>query len=157
MSNVTHDQACEFNLLRRFLRPETQATLDTKDLSSCKHNNNPPAEGYDFILHVGAGRPGGLHVERLGHKSGYYNPDVDGKYAPVIDSTVPALSPDESQADVFEQERLGSKGKESKKNRGFGKEYDEFSEELTTKIDVDSLIQSLNTEGFLVSPHETIT
>ncbi|KLO16061.1 peptidase C15, pyroglutamyl peptidase I-like protein [Schizopora paradoxa] len=46
----------------------------------------PPDDGYDFILHVGVGRRGGLKIEQLGHKYGYYQADADGKLAPIVPS-----------------------------------------------------------------------
>jgi pyroglutamyl-peptidase len=44
----------------------------------------PPPEGYDFVLHLGQGRQGGLSIVQVGHKSGYLDPGVDGEGAPDI-------------------------------------------------------------------------
>ncbi|KZT39021.1 peptidase C15, pyroglutamyl peptidase I-like protein [Sistotremastrum suecicum HHB10207 ss-3] len=41
-----------------------------------------PEKGYDFIMHTGVGRPGGLRVETRAHKAGYQKPDAEGKLAP---------------------------------------------------------------------------
>lgn len=44
----------------------------------------PPDDGYDFILHVGVWINGGLKIEQLARKFGYYLADAEGKLAPVV-------------------------------------------------------------------------
>ena len=114
---------------------------------------DPPADGFDYILHIGAGKRGGLRAEKLGHKSGYYNKDANGEYAPVINPANTQIRPVrvEDEADRFERERLGDANKDNVENRGFGKGYEGLEEELRTEIDVDTLIQSLKADGFSVS------
>lgn len=108
----------------------------------------PPESGYDFILHVGAGRNGAACLEQIGHKSGYFAPDVRGKYAPIIpQSQVSAKSV--SEAESFERERLGSNAKlaNGKETRGFGIGYEVFPEELHTEVDVNAVIAGLKDSG----------
>ncbi|TFK66235.1 peptidase C15, pyroglutamyl peptidase I-like protein [Pluteus cervinus] len=91
----------------------------------------PPADGYDFILHVGVGGKGGLKVERLGHKSGYQGSDAAGKMAEVV-----AREPYNE-----------SKGEKEKVIRGFGVGYEGFEQEIHTGINVDKLVASLKESG----------
>ncbi len=44
----------------------------------------PPANGYDFVFHIGVAGRGPLRMERVGHKFGYHMKDASGKYAPVV-------------------------------------------------------------------------
>jgi len=115
----------------------------------------PPPEGYDFIFHIGAGLPGDLRVETLAHKTGYKSPDVDGKYAPIIEDAGEDGSP-ETDAQRRERERLGivndasSLGKLLSKSptRGFGEGYEHFEDELYSNIKVETLVKELREGGF---------
>ncbi|EKM50566.1 uncharacterized protein PHACADRAFT_200515 [Phanerochaete carnosa HHB-10118-sp] len=87
-----------------------------------------PSGGFDFILHVGVAKPGGVSLEQLGHKLGYNAVDAENKYAPVVQV------PD------------GSDG-ETQPMRGFGKGYEGMPEELSTVIDIAGLKQHLQELG----------
>ncbi|KAH8116625.1 peptidase C15, pyroglutamyl peptidase I-like protein [Phellopilus nigrolimitatus] len=114
----------------------------------------PPADGYDFVLHVGAGRRGGLYVERLGHKLGYELPDVDGELAPPVTSgdrkeRTDGGSPGagEDAAELYERARVRGQVV-AHTLRGFGAGYEPFDEELRTGVDVDAVVASLRASGF---------
>lgn len=114
----------------------------------------PPANGYDLVVHVGAGSTGNLKVEKLGHKLGYSIPDVDGKLPPIVDAHAPGSGKGtEHVAERFERDRAGisdaSNGDAAV--RGFGEGYEEFAEELKTDIDVDKLVEKLKEAGVDVS------
>ena len=89
-----------------------------------------PDRAYDFIFHVGVADSGPLRVERLGHKSGYYWADVDGKLAQIIQT---------GDDDVAEPP-----------NRGFGPGYEAFPDNLATDIDVTKLEQDMKRSGIEV-------
>jgi len=91
-----------------------------------------PAEGYDFIFHVGVGLSGALAVEQLAHKTGYNRPDVDGKPAPLIEDSM--------------KQAIMSLGIDNK--RGFGKGYEQFPDELQTSIEVERLVENLKQQGY---------
>ncbi|KAF9813019.1 hypothetical protein IEO21_05805 [Rhodonia placenta] len=84
----------------------------------------PPADGYDFILHVGvmsrAGNP--IRLEQLGHKYGYDQDDADGKFCPVVHKGDPPV-------------------------RGFGNGYEDSPEELLTPIDCPALLEHIRSTG----------
>lgn len=111
----------------------------------------PPPEGYDFIFHIGAGYPGDIRVETLAHKSGYRSPDVDGKYAPIIEGAGEDKKA-ETEAQRKERERLGNghgNGLLGKPPvRGFGEGYEPFGEEMHSILDVKQLVQDLKEGGF---------
>ena len=87
------------------------------------HGEPPlPARGFDFVLHVGVAGPGGVALERLGHKLGYMSPDAEGKLAPPVGAT-----------------------------RGFAEGYEDLPEELNTKIDVAGLQTHLQAHRIEVS------
>jgi len=96
----------------------------------------PPSAGYDFIFHVGVGQAGGLAIEQLAHKTGYPRKDADGKFAPPI-KTEGAL---QSTQDILSATAAA--------NRGFGKGYEEFSDELKPLIDTEGLVKHLKERGF---------
>jgi len=87
-----------------------------------------PSDGFDFILHVGVAGPGGVSLEKLGHKLGYNKPDAENKYAPI------AQVPD------------GSDG-ETQPVRGFGEGYEGLPDELSTAIDTAGLKQHIQAQG----------
>ncbi|KAL4251568.1 peptidase C15 family protein [Abortiporus biennis] len=97
-------------------RPPSIPSLDATAAS-------PPADGYDFVFHVGvAGK--GPRLEKLAHKTGYDEAqDVDGKYAPIV------------------------KDSSGRITRGFAKGYENFDEILRTDIDVDGLVENLKKKG----------
>lgn len=116
----------------------------------------PPADGYDLILHVGAGRAAGLRVEKRARKAGYRTPDVDCEYAPMTDRTEDI----DTAESVAERERLGltdilealrAHNSVEDLRRGFGEGYEMFDDELFTDVDVESLVQHLHDDGFDVS------
>jgi len=94
----------------------------------------PPQGGYDFIFHVGVGHSGALAVEQLAHKTGYVRKDVDGELAPPI----------HAQNHPSDQKVLS---KNPTVDRGFGKGYREFADELETSIDVNGLVAHLKQRG----------
>lgn len=85
-----------------------------------------PANGFDFILHVGVAGPGPMRVETRGRKAGYNKPDAHGKLCPIVSTDVPSLV------------------------RGFGEGYEDFPEELFTEVDSEGLIGYLKGTGFSV-------
>lgn len=110
----------------------------------------PPEKGYNFIMHVGVAPKGPLHLESKAHKSGYFKPDVDGKYAPEIPSaSVPGNGYTKVSKNVEEVTHLTSQ-------RGFAEGYEEFPEELYTKIAVEQLLQHLQESGVDVCNFETM-
>ncbi|KAL5485553.1 hypothetical protein ACEPAI_8196 [Sanghuangporus weigelae] len=124
---------------------------DDPELESFPIGPDPPADGYDLILHVGAGMTGNLRVEKLGHKLGYNVPDVDKKYAPVVHENDERGDKDKKAggldtAEVFERGRV-TLGTKDESVRGFAQGYESFAEELKTDIDVDALVQELRDSG----------
>ncbi|THG94447.1 hypothetical protein EW145_g8137, partial [Phellinidium pouzarii] len=132
-------------------RPPTLPTSTDLALTDDSAAPLPPADGYDLVLHVGAGARGDLHVEKLGHKLGYNMPDVDGKLAPVVAQCRDVDdSGEEDPAERFDHERIVDVGKgegEEHVMRGFAEGYEAYNEELTTGIDVDELVKSLKESG----------
>lgn len=119
----------------------------------------PPPEGYDLVLHVGVAGPGAMRVETMAHKTGYRQPDAEGKMAPIVDGSLSGLP--ESAAEAGERERLGrratsSNGGAAAPLRGFGKGYEGLPETLDTVIDVEKLIDYLKGLGFEVCRSETL-
>ncbi|KAI5117224.1 hypothetical protein M0805_008694 [Coniferiporia weirii] len=111
----------------------------------------PPPDGYDFVLHVGAGRKGNLRAEKLGHKLGYSMPDVGGEFAPVVPGGSAPSHGDKAgarteAAEAFERARIGFEGK-GNVVRGFGEGYEQFDEDLRTAVDVDELVERLKEIG----------
>jgi len=101
----------------------------------------PPDDGYDFILHVGVGMGGGLKIEQLGHKLGYYMADAEGKLAP------PVSQGEEAPGDGDNEKILEDNG-EGQTLRGFGKGYERFAEELKTDINARALVLHLHEYGY---------
>ncbi|EJD41133.1 peptidase C15, pyroglutamyl peptidase I-like protein [Auricularia subglabra TFB-10046 SS5] len=81
----------------------------------------PPADGYDFVFHIGLGASGAIAIEQQAHKSGYALPDVDGKLAPII--TVD--------------------GKTGEALRGFAAGFEAFGKDLQTTINIEGLVAHL--------------
>lgn len=124
----------------------------------------PPANGYDFIFHVGVAGRGPLRIERIGHKNGYRMKDADGEYAPIVHLPKDPIR-DTADAELERMERMlvgaslpGPSGPEGPgpaevmdippvPNRGFGKGYENFADELSTEIDVPKLIVHLKESG----------
>ncbi|KZP16384.1 peptidase C15, pyroglutamyl peptidase I-like protein [Athelia psychrophila] len=115
------------------------------------HNRDtlpPPPHGYDLIIHVGAGDPGAVTLERCAHKTGYRLPDANGKFAPIVE-TSPAPGPnpvDISAAERREIQRLRSDDGTAASAavvRGFGPGFEEFDDVLETSLDIDGLVTSL--------------
>ncbi|RPD53517.1 peptidase C15, pyroglutamyl peptidase I-like protein [Lentinus tigrinus ALCF2SS1-6] len=123
----------------------------------------PPANGYDFIFHVGVAGRGPLRIERLGHKNGYRMKDKDGEYAPIVHLPKDPIG-DTAEAELQRMERMlgpphalhgPNHGPEVPEvvdippppNRGFGKGYEQFADELSTDVDVPKLIVHLKESG----------
>ncbi|KAI0949508.1 hypothetical protein AcW1_009099 [Taiwanofungus camphoratus] len=122
----------------------------------------PPINGYDFMFHIGVAGRGPLRMEKLGHKNGYRMKDVDGLYAPIVH-----LPKDRDSVEAAEVERMelflglvssnsgpGQSGSEGGNdnvdippNRGFGKGYENFPEEIHTEIDVAKVCNYLKENG----------
>ncbi|EJD02569.1 peptidase C15, pyroglutamyl peptidase I-like protein [Fomitiporia mediterranea MF3/22] len=119
-------------------------------------STDPPPDGYDLIIHVGAGRTGNLRIEKLGHKYGYDMPDVDSKFAPEVQvlnggdaeerDEAKRAGGTEDAAEVFERARVAAE-KKSSSLRGFAEGYEPFDEELKTDVDVDKLVEDLKHLG----------
>ncbi|KAJ6562717.1 hypothetical protein DFH09DRAFT_1478707 [Mycena vulgaris] len=77
-----------------------------------------PEAGFDFVLHVGVWKTGGLSLERLGHKTGFTDPDAFRAFPPAIAG---------SELRGFSAPRYGG----------------DFADELHTPIDVDALMSEL--------------
>ena len=122
----------------------------------------PPATGYDFVFHVGVAGRGPLRIERLGHKNGYRMSDVDGQYAPIVHLPKDPIG-ESTIAELARLERMmvgpslhSGNGPEGAAevvdiplppNRGFGKGYEQFPDELSTDVDVPKLIVHLKESG----------
>jgi hypothetical protein len=100
----------------------------------------PPADGFDFVFHIGVAGRGSLQMECLGHKLGYYKPDVSGKYAPVVEVIPREFSntPLASSAPFDDTARP---------IRGFGIGYETSQDEYATEIDVARLLSDMKKEG----------
>ncbi|KAH9929540.1 peptidase C15 pyroglutamyl peptidase I-like protein [Epithele typhae] len=116
--------------------------------------------GYDFVFHVGVAGRGPLRIERVGHKNGYRMKDAAGEYAPIVH--LPKDPIEESESDLSREMRMligpplsgsGPEGSQevmdipSPPNRGFGKGYEQFADELSTDVDVPKLIVHLKENG----------
>ncbi|KAM5531646.1 hypothetical protein V8D89_014698 [Ganoderma adspersum] len=123
----------------------------------------PPANGYDFIFHVGVAGRGPLRIERIGHKNGYRMKDGDGEYAPIVHLPKDTIGLD-AEAELARMERMLAGAVDvpglpmppggaevvdipPAPNRGFGKGYETFADELATEIDVPKLIVHLKENG----------
>ena len=130
----------------------------------------PPANGYDFIFHVGVAGRGPLRIERIGHKNGYRMKDADGEYAPIVHLPKDTIGSD-AEAELARMERMLALGPSGNvdvpgmtpgpaevvdippaPNRGFGKGYETFPDELQTDVDVPKLIVHLKESGIDVRP-----
>ena len=129
----------------------------------------PPANGYDFIFHVGVAGRGPLRIERIGHKNGYRMKDGDGEYAPIVHLPKDTIGLD-AEAELARMERMLAGTVDvpglpmppgaaevvdipPAPNRGFGKGYETFADELSTEIDVPKLIVHLKENGIDVRPY----
>lgn len=126
----------------------------------------PPVNGYDFIFHIGVAGRGPLRIEKLAHRYGYRMKDADGQYAPVVHLPKdPRDLAEASEVERMEQflglvsspSAHGPPGAEGASdvaeippNRGFGKRYENFPEEIHTEIDVAKLIHHLKETGIEV-------
>ncbi|CUA69860.1 pyroglutamyl-peptidase [Rhizoctonia solani] len=79
---------------------------------------------YDTILHLGVGNTGGFLVERLAHKTGYNKPDAEDRLCDPVDGNPNA-------------------------ERGFGRGFEQFGEELSTDVDVDGVVGHLKSKGLV--------
>lgn len=124
----------------------------------------PPPNGYDFMFHIGVAGRGPLRIEKLSHKFGYRMKDAEGHYAPTVH--LPKEGPrdpaEASEVERMEQylglvsspsahgpsgDHVVTESPEVPPNRGFGKGYETFPEELHTDIDVPKLIVHLKEGG----------
>ncbi|CUA69859.1 pyroglutamyl-peptidase [Rhizoctonia solani] len=88
---------------------------------------------YDIVLHLGVRRKvEGLAIERLAHKTGYNEPDAEDRLCEPVDK--------KPKADDGETELV---------NRGFGRGFEQFSEELSTDVDVDGIVDHLKSKGLV--------
>ena len=133
-------------------RPPTLPTPITQDDDRGEYDLDDtywiPKDGYDIVMHVGTGLNGNMHVEHLGHKSGYLMADADGEYAPIIGEAEASGAAKRAQKQT--NVRSPRKVRETK-NRGFGTGYEEYPEILKTDIDVPALISKLHEGGITVS------
>ncbi|KAI0743936.1 peptidase C15 pyroglutamyl peptidase I-like protein [Daedaleopsis nitida] len=104
----------------------------------------PPATGYDFIFHIGVAGRGPLRIERLGHKNGYRMKDADGEYAPIVHLPKDTAG-DTAEAELARMEQVVDIPLPP--NRGFGKGYETFPDEISTDVDVPKLIVHLKESG----------
>ncbi|CAE6451663.1 unnamed protein product [Rhizoctonia solani] len=111
------------------------STLEVPVTYSAVLGTVPPVHAskqYDFILHVGVGLAGRLAIERLAHKTGYKQPDADGRLCDPIKG-----KPKADDTEII-AERV---------KRGFGNGFEQFGEDLRTEIDVDAIVEHLNSKG----------
>lgn len=127
----------------------------------------PPANGYDFVFHVGVAGRGPLRIERIGHKNGYRMKDALGEYAPIVHLPKDHAG-DTAEAELARMERMlvgpplgghhgphHGNGPEPVEvvdippppNRGFGKGYETSPDEISTDVDVPKLIVHLKESG----------
>ncbi len=141
----------------------------------------PPQNGYDFMFHIGVAGRGPLRIEKIGHKLGYRMKDAEGQYAPVVATPKEIQpEPTETErielqrmyigAGIIPVTDIGPPGPsgvlngehgdaphppvdvtEHQPNRGFGKGYENFADELPTEVDVARLIHSMKESGIEVS------
>ncbi|TFY65197.1 hypothetical protein EVJ58_g2124 [Rhodofomes roseus] len=120
----------------------------------------PPADGFDFILHVGVAGPGPMRAEKRGRKVGYNTPDAEGRLcAPVPTEDGDAVGPNAAPPSGAGQVRSmlydwarSFAAYLDPPVRGFGKGYEAFQDELFTEVDSDALIGYLKKTGFTVRP-----
>ncbi|GAB1521092.1 hypothetical protein RhiTH_004183 [Rhizoctonia solani] len=108
------------------------STLEVPVTYSAVLGTVPPihqSKQYDFILHVGVGLSGGVAIERLAHKTGYNQPDAEGRLCDLIRS-----KPKGDDADELVK-------------RGFGNGFEQFGEELRSRLDVDAIVKHLKSKG----------
>ncbi|CAE6512578.1 unnamed protein product [Rhizoctonia solani] len=115
---------------------ETEAQISALEVPvtySAVLNTIPPlhaSKQYDIIIHTGVRRNmPGLVVERLAHKTGYNKPDAEDRLCDAIDGK-PKV--DDGGATV---------------ERGFGRGFERFEEELKTSVDVDGIVKYLKSKG----------
>lgn len=93
----------------------------------------PPAGGWDVVIHVGVGRGGSIRCETQAHRYSYGKPDANSNFAPRVN-----LSP--SQLAKLNPKYLDADGHP----RGFpSPSYDGFSDIESTNIPVSTLITTL--------------
>ncbi|OBZ68066.1 hypothetical protein A0H81_11879 [Grifola frondosa] len=125
----------------------------------------PPDNGYDFMFHIGVAGRGPLRIEKLAHKNGYRMKDADGEYAPVVHLPKDGTRDSAEASEMERIERMlmglssttpllgqsggegGNDGVDHPPNRGLGKGYESFADELYTEIDVAKLIHHLKDSG----------
>ncbi|PSR81128.1 hypothetical protein PHLCEN_2v6463 [Hermanssonia centrifuga] len=137
----------------------------------------PPQNGYDFMFHIGVAGRGPLRIEKIGHKLGYRMKDAEGQYAPVVATPKEIQpEPTETErielqrmyigAGIIPVTDIGPPGPsgvlngehgdaphppvdvtEHQPNRGFGKGFENFADELPTEVDVARLIHSMKESG----------
>jgi len=104
----------------------------------------PPDQGYDFLFHIGVVGRGPLRIERQGHKTGYQMKDASGALAAVSTSALSlALGGDDIELDGLPSNLVGH----DRPIRGFAHGYDKFHEEISTDLEVDSLLHHLKDLG----------
>ncbi|KAH9935448.1 uncharacterized protein B0H18DRAFT_1114191 [Fomitopsis serialis] len=114
-------------------------------------SSRPPAHGFDFVLHVGVAGSGPMRAEKRGRKVGYNSPDAEGRLCPAI--------PTDGDGDEGARNATPSPGVLHRfarslyaylksPTRGFGKGYEDFPEELFTKVNTEGLLQYLKETGF---------
>ncbi|CAE6435884.1 unnamed protein product [Rhizoctonia solani] len=111
------------------------STLEVPVTYSAVLGTVPPVHAskqYDFILHVGVGLPGRFAIERLAHKTGYNQPDADGRLC----------DPIKGKSKTHDTETTGELVK-----RGFGNGFEQFGEEIRTGVDVDGIVNHLKSKG----------
>lgn len=118
--------------------------------SSVQSAPPPPADGYDFILHVGVAPPDLCRLEAKAHKYGYNKPDANDELAPIVDDPSSRYNPNEpaSEAELAEGKRLEGhySGQEDHKLRGFGSGYEDFDEEIISDLNAKELVEAVNTD-----------
>lgn len=103
-----------------------------------------PASGYDFILHVGVAGKGNMRVEKQADKLGYKSPDVEQKFAEIVDWEEVEVPKEGEDGENKEKEKVRVPV------RGFGKGYEAFEKELKTGLDLTQLVQHLHESGIMV-------
>jgi len=105
-----------------------------------------PEDGFDMILHLGAGRNGAVSMETLGHGRGYTARDVQGGLPPLARVAGQTLQGIMSEAERFERERMHSQNVDDY-DGGYGEGYECFPGILETEVDVQGLMTHLGRIG----------
>lgn len=144
-----------------FYDPKSER-FDSKTGLGPQGNGSPFPKGYreiilpkkghfDHVIHIGVGYPDHIAIETGAHKRGYQLPDVQKEKAPIATDQSNTFRREVKLSPAEERERENmqfqpSNGHSVDPIRGFGKGYEQFSDEMLTKNDVPALVHWLQNE-----------